>query len=140
MKIINNQLFRAFYFLCISQFMLLSCQNNPSQTSTKDKQTGPQVLFSTKLNTDTIALNDIWLVKDMDLEKGAIIRAYKISYIHGDSVKYIKSKIPFDTTISNWQTGLIKQMNFDINIQYRVNKSVKDKWIGSKKIIAIYNK
>ncbi len=140
MKIINNQVVKAICFISFCQFALFGCQNNTAKSTNEATSTKLNPLFNKKSNLDTIAINDIWLVKDADLEKGEVLRAYKISSMSSDSIKYVKSKIVFDTTSKNWQIELTKQLNYDVNIQFRVHKTVKDKWLASNKIISIYYK
>jgi hypothetical protein len=140
MKIIKNQAL-TFPILFITLALgFIACQNNTGNSSEKPTNSVKSNIFTKKLASDAIEVNDIWLLKDMDLEKGEILKFYKITEINKDSVKYIKSKIMIDTTISNWQSNFTKQLNFDVNINFRVHSSVKDKWLSTQKIIGIYKR
>jgi hypothetical protein len=139
MKFTENQLLKYFSMCFMFSSMLIACQNN--KNTTKDEPTLKKTeTLTKKASTDTVEISEMWLLKDIDLEKGEVTRVYKVTELTKDSLKYVKSKIIIDTTKSNWQEEVSKQLSYDVNISYRVSKSVKDKWIESKKIIGIYKK
>jgi hypothetical protein len=137
MQIIKNQILKLFLGIIICLFV--QCQAPQNSNSEKTSEASKNQL-SIKTASDSIQMNDIWLIQDMDLEKGDVLKAYKVVGLSSDSLKYVKSKINIDTTQSNWQEDLLIQMNYDPNITYRVHKSVKNKWTESKKMIAVYKK
>jgi hypothetical protein len=140
MKITKNQSL-TFYVLFITlAFGFIACQNNTGNSSEKPTNSTKSNVFTKKLASDPIEINDIWLLKDMDLEKGEILKFYKITEINNDSIRYIKSKIIIDTTINDWQSNFTKQLNYDVNISFRVHNSVKDKWLSTQKITGIYKR
>jgi hypothetical protein len=140
MKITKNQLLTFSLVFITLASIFSSCQNSTSNSNEKSVNSTKSNVFTKKMATDAIEVNDIWLIKDMDLEKGEILKFYKITEIYKDSIKYVKSKIMIDTNVSNWQSNFTKQLNYDVNIYFRVHNSVKDKWLSTQKIIGIYKK
>jgi hypothetical protein len=139
-NMLKNQLLTALFVVSIAGIGLTACQNQ-SQNNDKKIEIGESKPLLTKKTADAeIELNDIWLLKDTDLEKGEVLKFYKVIEIQNDSIRYIKSKINIDTTINNWQAELSKQLNYDVNIKFRVNKNVKEKWLTTQRIIGIYKK
>ncbi len=137
---LKNQLLTTLFVAAIAGVSFTACQNQ-SQNSDKKSEVGEnKPLLTKKTAISEIELNDIWLLKDADLEKGEVLRFYKVIEIKNDSIRYIKSKINIDTTANNWQAELSKQLNYDVNIKFRVHKNVKEKWLTTKRIIGIYKK
>jgi hypothetical protein len=140
MKITKNQSLTFSVLFITLALGFIACQNNTGNSTEKPTNSVKSNVFTKKLASDAIEINDIWLLKDMDLEKGEILKFYKVTEINNDSIKYIKSKIMIDTTVSNWQSNFTKQLNYDVNISFRVHNSVKDKWLSTQKIIGIYKR
>jgi hypothetical protein len=140
MKIIKNQALTFSILFIALALGFFSCQNSSTNTAEKTANPAKSNVFTKKLATDAIEINDIWLLKDMDLEKGEVLKFYKVTEINNDSIKYVKSKIIIDTTVSDWQSDFTKQLNYDVNISFRVHNSVKDKWLSTQKLIAVYKR